>query len=117
MNYRKQPHTRLHHTETHKHDDGSYRVEAHVIHRPPSPAKQPQKAGEVNAYAYASPHDNDYPNKVIKHGATDWEEATEAHRQILEAHQHEGGHRKPHVAEKDYEHGNYGEGNDHDGDE
>jgi hypothetical protein len=114
MKYRKQPHTKLHHIETHRHDDGSYRVEAHLIHRPPSPAKQQAKAGEPNAYAYASPHDSDYPNKTIKLGAADWDEATEAHRQILEAHQHEGGTRKPHVSEKDYEHAD--SDGDHDGD-
>jgi hypothetical protein len=104
MKYCKQPHTRLHHTETHKHDDGSYRVEAHVIHRPPQPEGKNKGTDHI---AYASPHDFDYPNKTIRLGASDWEEASDAHRQILEAHQHEGGHRKTHASEA----------NDHDGDE
>jgi hypothetical protein len=103
MKYRKQPHSRLHHIETHRHDDGSYQVQVHVVHRPPPPPGQ-GKNKSSDQIAFAKPHDFDYPNRVIKLGAADWDEATKAHQEVLAAHQHEGGKRKPHVAEADYEH-------------
>jgi hypothetical protein len=83
MNYRKLPHSRLHHVETHRTEDGSYRVEAHVIHRPPSSAeKYPQSA-------YAVPGQSEIPNRVVTMLADTHEEATALHGAIAAAHRHE----------------------------
>ena len=85
MIYSKKPYTKLHHTEIHKIDDGSYQVEAHLHHNPPPP-----NGGKVE-HMVAPNHE--YPNKVVKHGADDLEEAHEISVSIHLAHQHEGGKR------------------------
>lgn len=81
MKYTKKPYTKLHHTEVHRLDDGSYEVQAHVMHRPPAPGGKPME--------HMVPP-SDYPNKTIRHSAADLEEAKEVEGQMLAAHQHEG---------------------------
>ena len=84
MTYSKRPYTRLHHVEVHTHDDGSHRVEAHVIHEPPPPDNK--KVEHIAPYA-----PRDYPNKTVTMTADDHEEAGEHVRAILAAHRFEKG--------------------------
>lgn len=95
MKYTKRPFTKLHHTETHRLDDGSYEVQAHVMHHPPVP--DGKKVEHMVAPS------SDYPNKTIRHSADDLEEASEIHGQMLAAHQHEGGRRGAKSAGEDAE--------------
>ena len=90
MKYHKPPHSRLHHVETHRNDDGSYQVQAHLVHRPPH---KEGKKDERHAYAMGS---DEYPNKVVKHGAEDHEEASTVHGEILEAHRYDKGMSRGH---------------------
>ena len=94
MTYKKLAYSKLHHIETHGHDDGSYSVQAHLVHRPPQHNQPGAKDSEkLNQHAYAVPGE-DYPNKTVTHTAEDREEATQIHGQILEAHQYDTGRKR-----------------------
>jgi len=94
MKYRKQPHTRLHHTETHPHDDGTIRVEAHLMHHPPA---GDGKKNPGHAYAVG---ERDYPNKIHTMTAEGHEEAGEMVTDIHAAHRYDAGRRRPKAEEE-----------------
>lgn len=107
MKYRKQAHTRLHHTETHPHDDGTIRVEAHLIHRPPQhhqPGSGDNPQGHPIHHAYATGEDS-YPNKVHTMTADGHEEAGEMVADIHSAHRYDPGRKRPKSPE--LEHGDH----------
>jgi hypothetical protein len=81
VSYRKAAHTKLHHVETIPNDDGTYTVEAHLVHRPPMP--------DGKKMQHMAAPSQDYPNKVVRLGADTQEEAAEKHLEVVNAHKHE----------------------------